>query len=134
VTGWVPYEKLGQADALAQIGIVALQPTGNNFGGLGNKVYSYMSCGQPAIVPKNSATAELVAQYDCGIGVDIAQPEAIAEAMVKLAHDPGLRKRLGQNGRRAVETELAWHKMEEKLGVGYARLCRLAQQRQTRAN
>lgn len=122
--GWVPYDRLGETDAKAQVGLVALQPSGNNFGGLSNKVYSYMSCGQPVIVPNGSETAELVRRYNCGIAVDITQPTAIAEAMVTLAQSAELRKRLGDNGRRAVETELGWHKMEETLRRGYEQLCR----------
>ena len=126
MAGWVPYDQLGETDARAQIGLVALQPSGNNFGGLSNKIYSYLSCGQPAIVPNGSETAELVRRYECGIGVDIMQPEAIAGAIVTLARDAALRKRLGSNGRRAVETELGWHKMEETLRRGYAELCKFA--------
>jgi len=133
VTGWIPYDRLGETDAKAQIGLVALQPTRNNFGGLSNKIYRYMSCGQPAIVPRGSATAELVSRYDCGIAVEITQPAAIAEAIVALARDAALRKRLGQNGRKAVETELGWQRMEDTLSQGYAELCRLAQQRKAPA-
>ncbi len=129
VTGWIPYDQLGHTDAKGQIGLVALQPTGNNFGGLSNKVYSYLSCGQPAIVPQGSASAELVSHYDCGVAVEITQPAAIAEAIVAIARDASLRKRLGQNGRRAVESELGWQKMEEKMCLGYAELSQVARQR-----
>jgi glycosyltransferase involved in cell wall biosynthesis len=132
VTGWIPYDRLGETDARAQVGLLALQPTGNNFGGLSNKVYSYMSCGQPAIVPQGSASAELIRHYDSGIAVDITQPAVIAEAIVALARNATLRKRLGLNGRRAVETELGWHKMEDKLRLNYAELSRLARQRKAR--
>jgi len=132
VTGWIPYDRLGETDARAQIGLVALQPTGNNFGGLSNKVYSYMSCGQPAIVPEGSATADLITRCDSGIAVNITQPAAISEAIVTLARDVAMRKRLGRNGRQAMEAELSWDKMEDKLQHGYAELGRLAQLRKAR--
>lgn len=122
VTGWLPYPEVGKVDATAQIGVVTLQPTGNNNGSLSNKVYSYMACGQALIVPRNSATAELIGQHECGLAVDVTKPEEIARAMVQLANDPGLRERMGRNGRQAIERHLGWHVMSARLIFAYGDL------------
>jgi glycosyltransferase involved in cell wall biosynthesis len=122
VTGWLPYEKVGKVDARAQIGLVTLQPSGNNYGSLSNKVYSYMACGQAVIVPAASATAELVESCDCGLAVDVTRPEEIAGAIVRLCADADLRRRLGQNGRQAIEQRLGWDQMRQLLLQIYANL------------
>lgn len=120
--GWVAYDQIGLHLARAQIGIVCMQPTPNNFLSLSNKIYNYMACGLASIVPAGSASADLVAAHDAGLAVDTTNPQEVAEAFVRLAADADLRRRLGANGRRALETELGWHKMEERLYEIYQEL------------
>ncbi|MCD6303509.1 MAG: glycosyltransferase family 4 protein [Planctomycetes bacterium] len=120
--GWTPWRKLGRVESRAQIGLACHQYSPNNFMSLGNKVYNYMCCGQPVIAPAGSATADIVRRYDCGLPADSSDPRQIARAMVRLAGDAELRKRLGANGRRAIEQELGWHKMEETMARIYAQL------------
>lgn len=115
VTGWLSYDKVGIEDSRAQIGVVSLQPSGNNFGGLSNKIFSYMACGQAVIVPQGSASAQLVEKYDCGIAIDITNPNDIAHAITILAKDEQLRKRLGDNGRHAIVSLFDWSKMSIQL-------------------
>lgn len=122
IPGWKSYEEIGRMESTAQIGLVALQPGGNTFKSLNNKLYNYMCCGQPVIVPKGSTSEALVRQYDCGLVVDTTRPEEIADAIVLLATDRELRKRLGANGRSAIECRLGWHKMEEQLADIYGQL------------
>jgi glycosyltransferase involved in cell wall biosynthesis len=120
--GWVSYEGVGRLLSQSQIGIVAMQPSTNNYVGLSNKLFNYMCCGLAVIVPEGSMSADLVRRADCGVAVDTTRPEAIAGAIVRLARDPALRQRLGANGRRAVEQTYGWHKMAERLVEIYARL------------
>lgn len=120
--GWVVYDRVGELLSRGQIGIVALQPAPNNYLGLSNKIYNYMCCAQPAIVPEGSATADLVRRVGCGLVVDTTRPAEIAQAIVTLAREPDLRRKLGANGRRAIEQEYGWHKMEERLRRIYAHL------------
>jgi glycosyltransferase involved in cell wall biosynthesis len=115
VTGWLPYEQVGGELAQGQVGMVALQPSPNNYRGLGNKTFNYMCCGLACVVPAGSATAQLVLEADCGLAVDMTRPEEIAGAWVRLARDGGLRRRLGANGRAAIEQRLGWHCMERTL-------------------
>ncbi|MCX5654030.1 MAG: glycosyltransferase family 4 protein [Planctomycetota bacterium] len=120
--GWVSYEKVGQILSRGQIGIVAMQPTPNNYLSLSNKIYNYMCCAQAVIVPRGSATADLVRDADCGLAVDTTRPEEIAEAIVMLVEDLALRRRLGTNGRKAIEETYGWHMMEKRLIEIYAQL------------
>jgi glycosyltransferase involved in cell wall biosynthesis len=119
---WVRYDRLGEALARGQIGVVAMQPTPNNFLSLSNKVYNYMACAQPVIAPIGSATQKLVEDAQCGLSADSTDPNSIAAAIVTLAKDAELRKRLGANGRRAIVEQYGWHIMERRLGEIYGGL------------
>lgn len=120
--GWIEYHKLGAALSRGQIGLVAMQPTPNNYQSLSNKIYNYMCCGQATIVPRGSATADLIREVKAGLVVDTTNPAEIAVAVVRLVRDRVLRRRLGDNGRRAILDRLGWHQMEKKLYDIYARL------------
>jgi len=120
--GWVRYDGVGRLLSRSQIGIVAMQPSPNNYLGLSNKIFDYMACGLAVIVPAGSATADLVREVDCGVAVDTTNAEAIADAIVRLARAPVLRHRLGANGRRAIEQTYGWHKMAERLVEIYSQL------------
>jgi glycosyltransferase involved in cell wall biosynthesis len=47
--------------------------------------------------------------------VDVSNPEAIADAVQQLLEDTAMAQRLGQNGRRCVETTYNWQEDERKL-------------------
>ncbi len=122
IPGWLPYEDVGPMMARAHIGLVAHQYTINAWRSLNNKMYNYMCCGQPVIGPEGSATADMLRKYDCGLCVDTSSSQAIADAILQLADDRPLRKRLGANGRKAILEELGWHKMEQRMERIYGRL------------
>ena len=47
--------------------------------------------------------------------VDAERPEAVAEALRRLLDDAGFRRRLGQAGRRAVESFYNWDRVATDL-------------------
>jgi glycosyltransferase involved in cell wall biosynthesis len=53
-------------------------------------------------VEDDSDTAEWLRRSDCGLVVPPQDPEALAEAICRLADRPALRERMGNNGRRYV--------------------------------
>ncbi len=122
IPGWMQYDQIGRIESQAQIGLICHQYTPNSFLSLNNKLYNYMSCGQAIIAPKGSVTEDMIRRYDCGLCVDTSKPEEIADAIDKLAEDVELRKRFGANGRKAIEEELGWHIMEQKLQRIYREL------------
>ena len=52
----------------------------------------------------------------------LSGPDAACDEFVRLAGDAELRKRLGDNGRKAIEQHLGWQKMEQVLVGIHARL------------
>ena len=120
--GWRPYKQIGKIESQAQIGLICHQYTPNSFLSLNNKLYNYMSCGQAIIGPAGSATADMIEKYKVGLSVNTTKPKNIAHAIIKLVENVELRKQFGANGRDAIETELGWHKMEERLEHIYSQL------------
>lgn len=71
--------------------------------GFPNTLMEAMSCGLPAIVSDATpGPLEVVRDHETGRVVPLDNVEALAEAMLKLAHEPEERLRLGQAGQRCM--------------------------------
>jgi glycosyltransferase involved in cell wall biosynthesis len=62
-----------------------------------------MSLQVPVIMTRVGATEELIETGVDGLLVEKQQPEKLAEAIARVAHDPGLAVKLGRAGRRKIE-------------------------------
>jgi colanic acid biosynthesis glycosyl transferase WcaI len=67
-----------------------------------SKVYEYMGAGKPIVCSVAGETAALILETGCGLTAAPSDPEALAQAIRVLCHDPQLRCALGENGRRAA--------------------------------
>lgn len=75
-----------------------------------SKVLSLMAAARPvvAVLPaKNSDAARLIEDADCGVVVEPGDARGLAIAVGRLAADSAERRRLGANGRRYAEENLA---------------------------
>jgi glycosyltransferase involved in cell wall biosynthesis len=79
---------------------------------MGNKLFEAMMLGVPII---SNVSQELIKELDCGIVVDYHNVDQIRETIIKLRDNPELRKRLGDNGRKAFLEKYNWNKMEQRL-------------------
>jgi len=79
------------------------------------KLYEYFAASLPVVVADVSTLHRVVKQYECGIVVDASSPRKIAKALIRFARDPDLRHTMGQNARRAAETEYNWESQSSKL-------------------
>jgi glycosyltransferase involved in cell wall biosynthesis len=61
-----------------------------------------MSCGLPVVASRLSGIPELVEDGVSGLLAEPGSPDGIADALMRLAHDPELRDRLGRAGRERV--------------------------------
>jgi glycosyltransferase involved in cell wall biosynthesis len=80
-----------------------------------NKIFEAMMLAKPVLVAENTGMDRIVARAESGIVLPYGDKDALERALQRLAEDPGLRLRLGQNARRAYETEYAWNVMETRL-------------------
>jgi glycosyltransferase involved in cell wall biosynthesis len=72
-------------------------------GAVPSKLYEAMASGLPVVLVADGEAAEIVKRHDAGIAVRPGDAKALARAVKSLAADPMLRRRLGENGRRAAE-------------------------------
>lgn len=92
-------------------------------GTLGNtKLFEYMMAGIPVVCTGFSLWKEIIDRWECGICVDPENVEEIASAITYLLDHPEEARRMGENGRRAVETEFNWGTEEKKLLALYERI------------
>jgi glycosyltransferase involved in cell wall biosynthesis len=106
--GSVPLTEVAHQLEGCLAGIVTYLPTPHNMIGSPNKVFEYMAMGLPVILSDFPAWRDMLDGVDCGLFVDPSDPASLAAAMRRLIHDRELAKRLGANGRAAVEGRLNW--------------------------
>lgn len=75
----------------------------SHFEGLSNTLLEAMASGLPVVATRVSGVGELVEANGAGLVVDVGDVTALSDALIQLAGDAGLRDRLGQAGRAAVE-------------------------------
>jgi colanic acid biosynthesis glycosyl transferase WcaI len=123
-----PRNRLPDILASADVSLVTLQ---KGFGkdSLPSKTYSILASGRPVIasVDPDTDTWNLVARSQSGLCVPPEDPRALAEAILKLANDPDLRRKFGELGRAYA---LAHHSPDAATGafeelfrdaIGYSR-------------
>jgi phosphatidyl-myo-inositol dimannoside synthase len=102
--GFVPAEQLpayyGQVDVFLLPSI--LDPTGWQEG-LGLVIAEAALAGCPAVATRVGGTEDVVREGETGLLVPERDPEAMAQAVLKILSSPELRRRLAENGRRFVE-------------------------------
>ena len=64
----------------------------------------------------------MIDKYQCGIAVDSTDPKAIAEGINYLIEHPRERLEMIRNGRKAIDEELGWHRMEEVMEELYSKI------------
>ena len=124
ILDWMPFEEMRRHVSEAHIGLILFQPgIQNHVYAMPHKMFDYMRERLPVILPEFAVeVAPIVREEECGILLDPSKPQAIADALDRLAGDPELRRRLGENGRRAVFRRYNWEREFEKLLEVYRRL------------
>jgi glycosyltransferase involved in cell wall biosynthesis len=128
--GWSRVDALGYIDrtelrhVLGQsaAGLVTLHPTPNHMEAHPIKMFEYMSAGIAVIASDIPLWQKIVEDADCGYCVNPLDSAAIAERIDAILADPTEARRLGANGRRAIEEKYNWPVEEKKLLDFYASL------------
>jgi glycosyltransferase involved in cell wall biosynthesis len=100
-----PWSYEGEADALAR-GDIGIAPTPCDrwtLGKCGFKLIQYMAAGLPTIASPVGANREIVRVGETGLLAET--PHQWADAIVQLAHDVELRRRMGRAARERAERE-----------------------------
>ena len=99
----------------ARAGIVTFLPVPNHIEAQPNKMFEYMSASVPVIGSNFPLWREIIEGNKCGICVNPEDPKAIANAINYIFNNPTEAKRMGENGRKAIEQKYNWEIEEQKL-------------------
>ena len=121
-TGLLSHSKVVEYLNMSRLGLILHQPIPRYIHAVSIKLFEYMACGLPVVASNFPEIARVVKEADCGILVDPTDVDEIVDAILYLLEHPEEAKRMGENGRRAVEEKYNWEKMEEKLLELYGRL------------
>lgn len=99
----------------AVAGLVTLHPVVNYLHALPVKMFEYMASGIPVIASDFPLWRTIVEGNDCGVCVDPSDPAAIATAIDHFIDHPEMARRMGENGRRAVQGKYNWLAESNKL-------------------
>ena len=78
-----------------------------------NKAFQALACGTPLVTADTPAARELLVDGESALLVPTGDPEALADALRRLAADPGLARRLSAGGLAAYRE----HASEDVLGA-----------------
>lgn len=113
--GWADRKTVAEIMGVSKIGIVTFLPLPNHIDLRSTKMFEYMSAGIPVIASNFKSWKKVIEKYNCGLCVDPEDSDTIAEAIkYSLANDQ-VAKKMGENGRKAVESIFNWENEEKKL-------------------
>jgi phosphatidylinositol alpha-1,6-mannosyltransferase len=110
--GNVPEAELPAVFNLATVYVGASRRAdGSRVEGFGVALAEASACGLPVIAGQSGGLAEAVHDGETGLVVNPDQPEAVAAALKRLFGDQLLARRLGQAGRKSIETYYNWDRV-----------------------
>ena len=83
--------------------------------GFGIALVEASACGRPVVAGNSGGIPDAVRDGETGFLVPPEEPAAFADAICRLLADPAAANRMGQNGRRAVETYFNWDRVVRDL-------------------
>ena len=116
--GQMPKKELNEVMKRADIGLMVLANIPAFYYGTSpNKFFDYIASGLPIVNNYPGWLADMINENKCGIAVEPENPDLFADAVIKLAENPELRKEYGANGRKLAEREFA----RDLLGAQFVR-------------
>lgn len=125
ITGWLPYEKVGQALIDCHAGLILFRDCMNNrMAGPPNKLFNYMNAGLPVLSVDFPEMRQILTEEKCGILIRDQSVKSIIDAIERLLKNADILNRMSANGQQAVVQRYSWEVMEEKILLSYERLSR----------
>ena len=100
----IPKIEMPMALAAADTGLAILKPVEMYKTTYPNKVFDYMASGKPVVLAIEGVIREVIENAAGGIPVPPGNPQALARAILRLADDPELARKMGQQARIYVES------------------------------
>ena len=115
LVGHVPYVEVPRYIRRARAGWVPWQPVEKHCKNIPTKMFEYMASGLPIVASDLPPIRQFMGDLNCGLLVDPADPQAHAEAILYLLDHPDEARRMGEDGRKAVEEKYNWESEGRKL-------------------
>lgn len=109
LTGFIPSKDLARYYSACDIFILP-----SLYEQFGLVLVEAMACGKPVISTKVGAIPEVVDDGKTGLLVEPKNPRQLAGAIIKLANDKDLRRKMGRDGRRRAKTKYDWDTVVEE--------------------
>jgi glycosyltransferase involved in cell wall biosynthesis len=90
--------------------------------GMPNALLEAMACGLPCVATRVSGSEDIITHEINGLLVQPEQPAEMAQALQRILEDPGLARRLGQEGRNTILREYQLNEVVEQCLSLYQRL------------
>ena len=120
-TGAKPAEEMPDYHAIAD---VTLFPTTGDDDAFPNALCEAMASGKPAIGTFKGGIPECIRDNVTGFLVSPGDPGAIADRIVRLQEQPGLRLAMGESARQSAMEKLSWDDLVGKLDEKFQAVCR----------
>jgi glycosyltransferase involved in cell wall biosynthesis len=113
-TGFQPFQLIPTFIELSRIGLIPHISTPHIETTMPNKIFQFMLKGKPVVVSSVRPLKRVVNDAQCGLVFEERNPASLAAAVIRLWDDE-LRRRLGENGRRAVKNRYNWQSTVQAL-------------------
>ena len=117
-TRWIPYERLPAELRAAACALGIFGTSAKAARVIPNKAFQALACGTPLVTADTPAARELLVDGESALLVTPGDPDALADALRRLATDVGLARRVGEGGRAAFTA----YASEEVLGARWRAL------------
>jgi len=96
--------------------------TPSHFEGLSNTMLEALACGLPVVSTKVSGSEAVTEPPSCGLVVDVANVQQLADAITSLLQDGVLRTHLAENARRRFESTFSLARVAKETSALYQEL------------
>jgi glycosyltransferase involved in cell wall biosynthesis len=122
--GRIPREQLPELLASAAVTVATQRDIPLLADALSTKVLEYMAAARPVVAAASGWTAEVISRAEAGIVCRPERPDALADAVARVAADPEWGDALGRSGRRYVEANLTRAVATERIDRALASIAR----------
>ncbi|MCK4225866.1 glycosyltransferase, partial [candidate division WOR-3 bacterium] len=115
LTGRVSYKEAGRYINAFDIGVAPFIYERNaNIGLSPLKIWDYAACGVPIIASRIKGL-EVIEEENIGILVQPDDPEALAQAIIRLIKYSEMRESMGKGGRKVAEEKFTWKMIAKRI-------------------
>ena len=116
--GRQPHDKVPSFVAAMDIAVLL----DSNAYGSPMKIFEYWGMGKPVVAPSVAPVLEVMRDRETGLLIEPGNAAQLADRIVELAMDPGLRARLGAAGRACATASHTWRNNAEQIVAAHSAL------------